>query len=211
MKIGVVGATGKAGQLIVREALNRGHDVTAIVRDAAKVRESIPVIERDIFHIRTDDIAGFDAVVNSFGAPLGEEQPHVDAGHTLIDALQGTDTRLFVVGGAGSLYVDEEKTTRLIDTPAFPDAIKPTANGQGRNLEALQNTSSIRWTFLSPAAEFDPEGQRSGRYKKGKDHLITNNEGKSYISYADYAIAVVDEIENEEHINERFTVVSESN
>lgn len=210
MKIGVLGASGKAGSLIMKEAVSRGHQVTAIVRDKSKLKDSnVEVLEKNILDLTQDDAKQFEVIVNAFGAPLGEEQAHVDAGHALIEAVKGTDTRIIVVGGAGSLYVDENKTVRLIDTPEFPDFVKPTAKGQGRNLQELQTTTDITWTFLSPSAVFDAEGKRTGSYKSGKDHLLVNSKGESYISYADYAIAVLDEIENPQHINERFTVVGE--
>lgn len=211
MKIGVIGATGKAGNLIFKEAIDRGHEVTAIVRDASKLNDqTVQVLEKSIFDLTTDDVKQFDVVVNAFGAPLGEGQAHVDAGHALIAALKGTDTRVIVVGGAGSLFVDEAKTIRLIDTPEFPEIFKPTADGQGRNLQELQETMDIQWTFVSPAGHFDAEGKRTGSYQLGKDNLILNSKGDSYISYADYAIAILDEIENPKHINQRFSVVAES-
>lgn len=211
MKIGVIGATGKAGNLIFKEAADRGHEVTAIVRDASKLNDQqVQVLEKGIFDLTTDDVKQFDVVVNAFGAPLGEGQAHVDAGHALIEALKGTDTRVIVVGGAGSLFVDEAKTIRVIDTPEFPEIFKPTADGQGRNLQELQETTDIQWTFVSPAGHFDAEGKRTGSYQLGKDNLILNSKGDSYISYADYAIAIVDEIENPKHINTRFSVVAEA-
>jgi uncharacterized protein len=211
MKIGIIGATGKAGNLILKEAVERGHQVTAIVRDAAKLADkNIEVLEKSIFDLKSDDVKQFDVVVNAFGAPLGEEQAHVDAGHALIEALKGTDTRAIIVGGAGSLYVDENKTVKVVDTPDFPDMFKPTATGQGRNLQELQGTTDISWTFISPSALFNPEGKRTGSYQVGKDNLLVNSKGESYISYADYAIAVLDEIETPKHKNERFTVVSEA-
>lgn len=211
MKIGIIGATGKAGNLILKEAVSRGHEVVAIVRDATKLKdENIAIIEKDIFNLLPDDLKNLDVVVNAFGAPLGEEQAHVDAGQALIKALNGTGTRAIVVGGAGSLYVDENKTVRVMDTPDFPEIFIPTAKGQGRNLQDLLKTSNISWTFISPSALFDPEGKRTGSYQSGKDHLLVNSKGESYISYADYAIAVLDEIENPKHKNERFTVVGEA-
>jgi putative NADH-flavin reductase len=210
MKIAIVGASGKAGSLILKEAVSRGHNVTAIVRNASKLQDqNTAVIEKDVFDLTADDVTAFDVVINAFGAPLGEEQAHVDAGHALIEALKGTKTRLVVVGGAGSLFVDENKTVRLIDTPEFPDFVKPTAKGQGRNLEELLETNDLTWTFVSPSAVFDAEGKRTGSYQSGKDHLLVNSKGESYISYADFAIAVVDEVENPKHLNERFTVVGE--
>jgi uncharacterized protein len=210
MNIAVIGASGKAGNLILKEGGNRGHNVTAIVRDASKIQDkNVAVIEKNVFSLTSDDLSAFDVVINAFGAPLGEEQAHVDAGHALIEALIGTSTRLMVVGGAGSLFVDENKTVRVIDTPEFPDFIKPTAKGQGRNLQELQGTTDLTWTFVSPSAVFDAEGKRTGFYQSGKDHLLVNSKGESYISYADFAIAVIDEVENPTHLNERFTVVGE--
>ncbi|MCC2251106.1 NAD(P)-dependent oxidoreductase [Virgibacillus sp. AGTR] len=212
MKIGIIGASGKSGSLILKEAVKRNHDVTAIVRDAKKVsNDTVNVIEKNIFDIKTEDIKPYDVIVNAFNAPHGEEHQHIDAGRVLINALkQAPHTRLIVVGGAGSLFADENKSTLLLDTPDFPKAYLPTASNMGENLKELQNTAGIQWTYISPAAIFDPEGQRTGSYRLGKDTLMLNNKGESYISYADYAISVVDEIENPQHENERFTVVGEA-
>lgn len=209
MKIAIIGASGKAGNLIMKEAVSRGHEVTAIVRNASKVN-GVPVVEKDVFDLKTEDLNQYDVVVNAFGAAPGEEHKHVEVGQVLIKALSGVEgTRLIVVGGAGSLFVDEAKTVQLIDTPEFPDLYKPTASNQSKNLSDLKASTDLKWTFVSPAAMFDAEGARTGSYQLGKDNLIVNSKGDSYISYADYAIAIVDEIENSAHINERFTVVGE--
>ncbi|MFC7394807.1 NAD(P)-dependent oxidoreductase [Scopulibacillus cellulosilyticus] len=210
MKIGVIGATGKAGSRILKEAVNRGHDVTAIVRHASKITDkNTEVLEKDVFNLTSEDLKSFDVIVNAFGAPAGQEHLHVDAGRVLIQALkEAPNTRLIVVGGAGSLFVDEEKTTRVMETPEFPKEFLQTAQNQGKNLEDLQQSNSISWTFISPSAIFMP-GKRTGSYKTGKDHLLVNSIGESYVSMEDYAIAVVDEIEKPEHLNKRFTVVSE--
>lgn len=210
MRIGIIGATGKVENLVLEEAIDRGHDVTAIVRNASKLSNSnINVLEKEIYDITAEDLKDLDVVVNAFGAPLGEEEAHVTAGRALIEALKGTDTRAIIVGGAGSLYVDKAQTTKLIDTPEFPEIFVPTAKGQGRNLQDLEATQGITWTFLSPSADFNAEGVRTGSYQSGKDNLLVNSNGNSYISYADFAIAILDEIENPQHINERFTVVGE--
>jgi len=212
MRIGVIGATGKAGKLIAAEAAERGHQVTAIVRDAGKVMmDNVRILEKNVFDLTEEELKPFDVVVNAFGAPLGEEHLHVEAGRALIEALKGApETRLIVVGGAGSLFVDEAKSVRVIDTPDFPDIFKATAASQAQNLADLQSAEGIRWTFVSPAAFFDAEGKRTGSYQLGKDNLLVNAKGESYISYADYAIAIVDEIEQAKHLNTRFTVVGEA-
>lgn len=211
MKIGIIGASGQAGSFILKEALSRGHEVTAIVRNASKIEDkTIPIIEKSIYDLTADDVKDFEVVVNAFGAPLGEEQPHVAAGNALINAIKGTNTKAIIVGGAGSLYADSTQIIKLMDTNAFSEFFYPTASGQARNLQQLKDTPDITWTFLSPSANFDPEGKRTGTYQVGKDQLLLNSKGESYISYADYAIALVDEIENPKHINERFTVAGEA-
>lgn len=210
MNIGIVGATGKAGSLILNEAVNRGHEVTAIVRNASKLtNDNVSVIEKDVHDITREDFKGLEVVVNAFGAPLGEKDAHVEAGRALINTLAGTGIRLIVVGGAGSLYIDDSRTMTVIETPNFPDMFKPTAGGQSENLEELEQTTNLKWTFISPSAEFDAEGKRTGTYETGTDILLVNSKEESYISYADFAIAVVDEAENSKHVNERFTVVAE--
>ena len=212
MKIGIIGASGKAGSLILKEALTRGHEVTAIVRDEAKVQnQGASVLEKDVFDLKAEDIKEFDVVVNAFGAAPGKEHLHVDAGKILIEAMKGApQTKLIVVGGAGSLFVDEAKTIRVLDTPEFPKEYFATAYNQSKNLGDLQNATGIQWTFISPSAFFDPQGNRTGGYKLGKDNLLVNSKGESYVSYADFALAVLDEIENPQHINQRFTVVAEA-
>ncbi|WP_141432072.1 NAD(P)-dependent oxidoreductase [Bacillus sp. 03113] len=211
MKIGIIGASGKAGNLIMKEAIERGNEVTAIVRDASKITEqNVGVLVKDVLDLTSDDLKKFDVVVNAFGAPLGQEHLHVEAGKVLINALKETPhTRIIVVGGAGSLYVDEAKTIRIFETPNFPAQFLATATNQGKNLEDLKQSKEIQWSFISPSALFDPEGPRTGSYQTGKDHLLFNSKGDSYLSYADFAIAVLDEIEHPRHINERFTLVSE--
>lgn len=212
MKIGIIGASGKAGSLILSEAVERGHEVTAIVRDAAKVQnQNVATLEKDVFDLKAEDLQNFNVVVNAFGAAPGQEHLHVEGGKVLIEALKGApETRLIVVGGAGSLYVDEAKTIRVMGTPDFPKEYYATASNQGKNLEDLQKSNGIQWTFISPSAFFDPQGKKTGSYKKGKDQLLVNAKGESYLSYGDFAIAVLDEIENPQHVNERFTLVSES-
>lgn len=212
MKIAIIGATGKAGDFILKEAANRQHNVTAIVRNAAKLTDNaVGVLEKDVFQLTSEDLKGFDVVVNAFGAAPGNEHLHVEAGRVLIEALKGAPaTRLIVVGGAGSLFVDEAKTLRVMDTPEFPNEYLATAQNQGKNLADLQQSTGIQWTFISPSAFFDPQGKRTGTYQKGADNLLINAGGQSYVSYADYAIAVLDEIENPQHLNQRFTVSSEA-
>ncbi|TYR79353.1 NAD(P)-dependent oxidoreductase [Priestia megaterium] len=209
MKVGIIGATGKAGKLILAEAVARGHEITAIVRNASKVEhDQVTIIEKELLALETADVKQFDVVVNSFNAPQGQEHLHVETVNHLISIFQSINTRLLMVGGAGSLFVDEAKTMRLMNSEGFSAAYYSIASNMGKGLAALEQ-SSINWTYLSPAAFFDVNGARTGKYEKGKDHVIVNRANQSYISYADYAIAVADEIEQNNHVKERFTVVGE--
>ena len=211
MRIAIIGATGKQGNLIVQEALKQGYDVTAVVRNKNKITDSrVKVLEKSIFDLAYDDIKNYEVIVDAFGTWSDESQElHQTSLKHLTDILSGKSKRLLVVGGAGSLYVDPQKTVRLLDTPEFPDSFKPVASNMGKAFDALSERTDVNWTYQSPAADFNFEGKRTGSYKLGQDNLILNAAGESYVSYADYAIALVDEIKNKAFLGKRFTVVSE--
>lgn len=209
MKIAVAAANGKAGKLIVKEAVDRGMDVTAIVRGENKT-DTQKVIQKDIFELTDADLEAFDVIVDAAGA-WTPETVHIvpDAVTYLADLLKGTDKRLLVVGGAGSLFVDPEHTKTVVDVTPFPEAAMPVVNAHGEALERLRKYNDVNWTYVSPAGDFQPEGARTGKYVLGGEELILNSKGESVISYADYAVAMVDEIESGKHIKERISVVSE--
>lgn len=207
MKIAVVCANGKAGKLIVEEALNRNMEVTAVVRNENKTAAPQAIV-KDLFELSAEDLSGFDAVVDAFGAWTPEILPqHSTSLKHLCDILSGTETRLLVVGGAGSLYVNPEHTIQVMDGADFPEEFKPLAAAQGKALDELRGRTDVRWTFISPAADFQADGERTGAYLLGGEELILNDTGESIISYADYAIAMVDEIEKGDHIQQRISVV----
>ena len=207
MKIAVVAANGKAGQLIVEEAVKRGHDVTAIVRSENKTQAQ-HLLKKDLFDLTKEDLVGYDVVATAFGAWTAETLPlHSKSIEHFNDLLAGTNTRFLVVGGAGSLYVDKEKKVRLVDTAEFPAEYKPLASAQADELDLLRTKKDLNWTFVSPAAEFIPDGARTGEYILAGDFFTVNEAGESKISYADYAIAFVDEIESGKYIQERISVL----
>lgn len=208
MKIGVIAANGKSGKLITEEAVNRGLDVTAIVRKENKTVAPQSII-KDIFDLTTEDLTPFDVVVDAFGE-FREDKLHLhqDTIQHLSDILAHTNTRLIVVGGAGSLYVDDQLETQLYNTADFPEAFKPLATSQGKALEELRKRDDVRWTFISPAAEFIADGKRTGDYILAGEQFTLNSKGESKISYADYAIALIDEATEGTHIQERISVVS---
>ena len=209
MKTAVICANGKAGQLIVKEALNRGLDVTAVVRGENRSAAE-KVISKDIFDLTADDLKGFDAVVDAFGAWTPETLPqHSTTLAHLCDILSGTETRLLVVGGAGSLYVDPEHTLTVADGKDFPEIFKPLASAMAKALGELRKRNDVKWTYISPAGDFRADGERTGKYIFGGEELVLNSKGESVISYADYAAAMVDEIVNGNNIQKRISVVGE--
>ena len=210
MKIAVICANGKAGKLIVKEAVSRGLDVTAVVR-GENATEAKEVLKKDLFDLTADDLKGFDVVIDAFGAWTEETLPlHSTSLKHLCDILSGTDTRLLIVGGAGSLYVNPEHTVCVADGPDFPDAFKPLASAMAKALSELRERKDVKWTYISPAGDFQAEGERTGKYILGGEELTLNSKGESIISYADYAIAMVDEAVNGNHIQKRISVVREA-
>ena len=209
MKIAVVCANGKAGKLIVKEALGRGLDVTAVVR-AENQTEAENMIRKDLFELTADDLRAFDVVIDAFGAWIPETLPqHSTSLKHLCDLVSQTDTRLLVVGGAGSLYVNPEHTVQVIDGADFPEMFKPLASNMGKALEELRTRNDVKWTYVSPAGDFQADGERTGKYILGGEELILNSRGESVISYADYAVAMVEEAVNGNHIQQRISVVAE--
>ena len=205
--IAVVAANGHSGQLIVKEALERGHDVTVFVRSENRTPAKKAVI-KDIMELSAQDLEGFDAVVDAFGAwtPETLSQHSTTLAH-LSDILSGSDTRLLVVGGAGSLYLNPEHSLTVAQSPDFPEAFKPLALAMGAALTELRKRDDVRWTYISPACDFQAEGERTGEYILGGEELTVNERGESIISYADFAVAMLDEIESGNHVGQRISVV----
>lgn len=210
MKIAVICANGKAGKLIVKEAVSRGLDVTAVVR-GENATEAKEVLKKDLFDLTADDLKGFDVVIDAFGAWTEETLPlHSTSLKHLCDILSDKETRLLIVGGAGSLYVNPEHTVCVADGPDFPDAFKPLASAMAKALSELRERKDVKWTYISPAGDFQAEGERTGKYILGGEELTLNSKGESIISYADYAIAMVDEAVNGNNIQKRISVVREA-
>lgn len=207
MKIAVVSSNGRVGRLVVAEALRRGFDVTGFARSENK-SEATKFVKKDIFEITKEDLAGFDAVVDAFGGFTPDTFPlYTTTAMHLSDAVSNTDTRLLIVGGAGSLYLDKEHTKRLMDAPDFPAEYMGVAKAAADELVELRKRNDVKWTFVSPAADFRADGPRTGEYILAGEEFTVNERGESIVSYADYAIAMVDEIEKGNHIQQRISVV----
>lgn len=207
MKVAVVCSNGKVGKLVVAEALAAGFEVTGFARGENK-SEAKNFVQKDIFTLTKEDLVGFDVVVDAFGAWVENELPnHGKSLAHLCDLLSGTKTRLVIVGGAGSLYVNKEHTVRVMDTPDFPDMFKPLANAMGKALDDLRKRTDVQWTYISPAGDFQSDAPKTGSWIWGGEELTLNSKGESIISYADYAAALVEEIKNGKHIQKRISLV----
>ena len=200
MKVALIGASGQAGSRLLAELTRRGHQVTGIARHPEKIAASPGVAARkgDVF-----DKAGIVALIKGHDAVISSVHFTASDPKILIEAVRESGVkRYFVVGGAGSLEV--APGVKLIDTPQFPAAHKAEASKGGEFLELLRKENDLEWTFLSPSAMF-VAGERTGKFRLGKDQLLTNEKGSS-ISFEDFAIAAVDELEKPAHVRQRFTV-----
>jgi uncharacterized protein len=201
MKVALIGASGNVGSRLLAELLSRGHTVTAIARHPEKI-SARPGVTPKVGDVHDQAglallLAGHDAVISAVRFSASDPK-------LLIAAVKEARVpRYLVVGGAGSLEVAPGK--KLIDTPSFPEAYKPEASAGGGFLELLRGEKNLDWTFLSPSAVIGA-GERTGKFRLGGDQLLTAADGKSSISYEDYAVALVDELEKPAHSRRRFTV-----
>lgn len=199
-KIALIGASGNAGSRILKELSDRGHHVTAIARNPEKIASLPNVVAKkgDVF-----DQAGLSELLKGHDAVISSVHFTASDPATLIEAVRASGVqRYLVVGGAGSLEIAPGQ--RVVDLPDFPAAYKAEATKGAEFLDRLKQEKQLDWTFVSPSAEFVP-GERTGKFRIGKDNLLSNDEG-SRISFEDYAIALVDEIEKPQHSRKRFTV-----
>jgi len=200
-KIAIIGATGRAGSQLLEEALRRGHSVVAIARntDALPARDGVSVKQVDALNAEAlqQAVSGSDVVISAAHFAT------LPAAAVLGPVKKAGVKRLLVVGGAGSLLLPDG--SRVIDSQSFPAEYKAEASAGAEFLEALRQERELDWTFLSPSAEF-VETERTGTFRLGQDHLLVSAEGRSWISFADYAIAMIDEVEKHQHPRQRFTV-----
>lgn len=212
MKIAIIGATGFVGPNVVTEALNRGHEVTAFARNPEKLELSHDNLTKQAVDVYNTEILaqlllGHDAVISTFNAGWTNPNLYDDFLRGCISIQQATKqagiSRLLVVGGAGSLEI--KLGVQLVDTPDFPADYKPGATAARDYLNELRKEQQLDWTFLSPAINLHP-GQRTGKFRLGTDQPVFNENGKNDISVQDLAVALLDELENNQFIKRRFTL-----
>lgn len=204
MKVVLYGASGMIGSRVLDELLSRGHQVTAVVRNPAKITAAgVRVLKGDV--TETDSVAetaaGADAAISAYAPPKGDEPTLSAVTYALIDGLTAAGVkRLIMVGGAGSLKVGG---VPLLDAPGFPEDYRAIAEAH-RDILPILEESDFDWSYLSPAAFIQP-GERTGKFRLGGTDLVADEKGESRISAEDYAIALVDELENPQHIRQQFT------
>jgi len=211
MRLALIGATGFVGSALLEEALNRGHQITALVRHPEKLPQhpALQALKLDVQDSAAlaTAIAGHDAVLSAYNPGWGvtdiREQFLRGSASIVAASKQAGVLRLLVVGGAGSLYV--APGLQLIDTPLFPADYKEGAEGARQALAQLREEQELQWTFLSPAALLEP-GPRTGQFRIGGEQLLMNGDEPARISVADLAVALLDETEQPQHIRQRFTV-----
>jgi putative NADH-flavin reductase len=211
MKVAIIGASGQIGAFIRDEALARGHQVTAIVRNPEKiaVRNShLNVVKSDVLENKVDELVkGHDAVISAYNPGWSNPDIYneqIRGYKAIISGVKRSGIkRLLVVGGAGTLEV--APGVLVLDTTNFPEQVKAGVLATKETLYMLKEEKGLEWTFLSPPSSISP-GERTGHYRVGKNQLLKNAEGESKISTQDYAVAMLDELEHPQHIRERFTV-----
>ncbi|MDQ1163316.1 putative NADH-flavin reductase [Chryseobacterium sp. SORGH_AS 447] len=211
-KVAVIGATGFVGKPLVNELTNRGYEVEAIVRDASKVQQNDKVTAKSVDVNNVDELAealkGTDAVINAFNA--GWTNPNLyddflNGSVNIEKAVEKSGVKRFItVGGAGSLYIDGNQ---LVDGPDFPADIKPGATAARDYLNKIKENNTLDWTFFSPAIEMHQgtAGVRTGKYRTALENPVFDENGRSVLSVEDVAVVLVDELEQNNHIRERFT------
>lgn len=209
MKIALIGAGGYIGSALLTEALARGHQVSALVTRPERLpaHPQLQALKADVFDTAalTAQLAGHAAVLSAFSghAQADIRQDYLRGLRSIIAATQHNAQRLLVVGGAGSLEIAPGR--QLLDSPDFPAQWRASAEGARDALRLLRENKVLDWTMLSPAAMIEP-GPRTARFRLGKDQLLVDEKGQSRISTADYAVAMLDELEKAQHRRQRFTV-----
>ena len=214
MKVVLIGATGFVGSAILKEALSRGHEVTAIARHPEKIKtqNNLTIVKGDVMDTDklSETLKGNDVVVSAYNP--GWTNPDIyneflKGSQAIQKAVKKSGVKRYIVnGGAGSLFV--APNVQLIDTHEFPDEYKPGAGAARDYLNILKNENQLEWTFVSPAIEMNPgtPHERKGTYRTGLDNPVFDSNNKSRISVEDLAVAVIDEVEHSKHIRVRFTV-----
>jgi len=211
MKVALIGASGMIGSRVLKELVSRGHQVIAVVRDPSKVDAApgVTAVKADVSDVAAlaEALRGADALVSAYGPGPGNEQLVIPATKAILEAARRAELqRVILVGGAASLFVAPGVT--LLDSGHLPKEWVGIATAHSGLLELLRTTdlgAGLDWTYFSPASFIQP-GERTGKFRLGKDEMVADAQGQSRISAEDYAVALVDELEHPQHVRQRFTI-----
>ncbi|WP_244621678.1 NAD(P)-dependent oxidoreductase [Neomesorhizobium albiziae] len=210
MKIALIGASGFVGSATLNEALQRGHAVTALVRNPDKVTARAGVAARKVdatdAKALASELAGHEVAISAFNGGWGDPkiyEKHLEGSRAIVAAAKAAGVRLIVIGGAGSLHAPDG--SQFVDSPDFPEAYRDGARAARDALAELRGEAGLEWSFLSPAAHMAP-GKRTGKFRLGGDQPVLDAKGESHVSVEDLAVAIVDEAETPKHTGKRFTL-----
>lgn len=207
MKMMIIGANGRLGSILCREACDRGHKVTGVAQTGDVCDDRLAQFWiKDIFHLRREDVTEYEVVIYAWGNSFRTDprSNRLVAEH-LISICSKTPVRLLYVGGSGSLYTDETHETRVYETDEHPEFLREISEQMTLGLEAFEKSKHLNWCYLCPSLEFDHTGLRTGTVQIGGEEVLYSKSGRSRISYADFATVVLDEAETGAHTGERIT------
>ncbi len=207
MKIMIIGANGRLGSILCREACDRGHKVTGVAQNGEVSDERLAQFWiRDLFDLKRDDVMDYEVVISAYGTSFRTDpRSNRRAAEHLISICSKTPVCLLYVGGAGSLYTDETHETRVYETDSHPEFLREISEQMTLGLEAFEKSKHLNWCYLCPSLEFDHTGLRTGTVQIGGEEVLYSKTGKSRISYADFAAVLLDEAETGAHMGEQIT------
>ena len=212
VKLVVLGAYGKSGQAIINAASERGHEILAVAhrRHDEITLPTKHILIKDLMELTVADIDSYDAVIDAVSAwTPATFSVHTDGISHLAKLLRQTNTRYLKIGGAGTLYINEMHTKQLKDRDNYPVEMLPLADVLCESLDRLRSYSDLAWTYVTPAFNYDPDGIATGKYRIDGEEFLATSDDDSYISYADFATALLDIIESKSYIRQRITLVSQ--
>ena len=194
MKIAIIGANGKLGTRVTKQALDRGMEVKGFIYDGETSDERAQIVKKSLFDVTKEDLADCDVMISAYGSGFNADPAlNHQAFLKYIELNDDTDRHLIAIGGAGSLFTDETHTTYCYETPEHPEFLRGISKNIKLGIDELKKTTNMNWTVVCPSSFFDSEGVLTKNYQVGTEgHLIFNEEGKSYVTYNDLAMAMLD-------------------
>jgi putative NADH-flavin reductase len=208
MKIAVIGANGNLGSRVTRQALDRGIEVKGFIYDGEIPDKRVETVKKSLFDVTPEDVADCEVMISAYGSGFhADPELNHQAFLKYIQINAGSERHLIAIGGAGSLYTDESHTTYCYELPEHPEFLRGISKNIKLGIDELKKNASLNWTVVCPSSFFDAEGPLTGNYQIGVEgHLIFNQEGKSYVTYEDLAMAMIDIAVNHTYHNMQITV-----